>query len=298
MVKIGKHHLPIFVTLTDLSPSQIDLTTAVLPTVTAIAWEVTDLLRAYYRGNDVTVVDKGGEPQTNADRAADLHILSRLQETYGDSCGYLTEETFSGRSEPCPQDWVWIVDPIDGTKEFINKTGEYAVHIALAYQQRPYLAVVALPETEKIYRAVRGQGCAVLDRTSPGARSIQVSPHKPLADSVVIASRSHRSPALEKILANLPCQQQLQVGSVGGKVAAILEGRADVYISQSGNSAPKDWDLAAPELILTEAGGAFTNSHGQELRYNQADVSQWGCLVASSGQWHQELCDICLAVAS
>jgi 3'(2'), 5'-bisphosphate nucleotidase len=298
MVKIGKHHLPIFVTFTALSPSQIDLTTEVLPTVTTIAWEVTDLLRAFYRGNNVTVVDKGGEPQTNADRAADLHILNRLQETYGDSCGYLTEETFNGSSEPCPQDWVWIVDPIDGTKEFINKTGEYAVHIALTYQQRPYLAVVALPETEKIYRAVRGKGCEVVDRTGQGARSIHVSQNKPLADSVVIASRSHRSPALEKILANLPCQQQLQVGSVGGKVAAILEGRADVYISQSGQSAPKDWDLAAPELILTEAGGAFTNSRGQELSYNQADVSQWGCLVASSGQWHQELCDICLALGS
>jgi 3'(2'), 5'-bisphosphate nucleotidase len=296
MVRIGKHHLPIFVKFTALSPSEIDLTTAALPMATTIAWEVTDLLRAFYRSNDVTVVDKGGEPQTNADRAADLHILTRLQEKYGDSCGYLTEETFKVRSEPCPQDWVWIVDPIDGTKEFINKTSEYAVHIALTYRQRPYLAVVALPETEKIYRAVRGQGCEIVDRQ--GTRPIRISRDKPLADSVVIASRSHRSPALEKILASLPCQEQLQVGSVGGKVAAILSNRADVYISQSGKSAPKDWDLAAPELILTEAGGAFTNSLGQELHYNQADVSQWGCLVASSGQWHQELCDICLAVGS
>jgi 3'(2'), 5'-bisphosphate nucleotidase len=269
----------------------------ILPTVTAIAWEVTDLLRAFYRGDEVQVVDKGGEPQTNADRAADLHILTMLQAAYGDSCGYLTEETFSGQTAPCPQDWVWIVDPIDGTKEFINKTGEYAVHIALTYQQRPYLAVVALPEAEKIYRAVRGRGCEVVDRAG-SVKTIHVSPNKPWVDLVVIASRSHRNPTLEKILASLPCQTQLQVGSVGGKVAAILEGRADLYISQSGSSAPKDWDLAAPELILTEAGGAFTNALGQALRYNQADVSQWGCLVASNGQWHQELCEICRAVAS
>jgi 3'(2'), 5'-bisphosphate nucleotidase len=277
--------------------SHLDLTIDLLPTVTAIAWEVTDLLRAFYRGDAVQVVDKGGEPQTNADRAADLHILTRLQEICGDSCGYLTEETFSGRIDPCAQDWVWIVDPIDGTKEFINKTGEYAVHIALTYQQRPYLAVVALPETEKIYRAVRGQGCEVIDRAG-SAQLLQVSSQKPLAEAVVIASRSHRHPMLEKILASLPCQTQLQVGSVGGKVAAILAGRADLYISQSGNSAPKDWDLAAPELILTEAGGTFTNAWDQDLRYNQADVSQWGCLVASSGQWHQELCEICRTVAS
>jgi 3'(2'), 5'-bisphosphate nucleotidase len=273
--------------------SQLDLTADVLPVATAIAWEATDLLRAFYRSEDVTVVDKGGEPQTNADRAVDAHILARLQECYGESCGYLTEETYSQQSEPCKQDWVWIVDPIDGTKEFINKTGEYAVHIALTYQQRPWLAVVALPEAEKIYRAVRGRGCEVLDRQ--GAQSIRVQQQTPLADSVVIASRSHRSPGLEKVLASLPCQQQIQVGSVGGKVAAILEGRADIYISKSDKSAPKDWDLAAPELILTEAGGAFTDTEGRELQYNKADVSQWGCLVASSGQWHQELCSCCAA---
>jgi 3'(2'), 5'-bisphosphate nucleotidase len=280
--------------------SQLDLTTRVLPIATELAWEVTDLLRAYYRSNEITVVDKGGEPQTNADRAADLHILTRLQATYGDSCGYLTEETFSQGNNPSPQDWVWIVDPIDGTREFLNKTGEYAVHIALTYQQRPYLAVVALPETETLYRAVRGQGCEEIQRVGEEyrVRSVQISTSKPLTDLVVIASRNHRHPALEKILAGLPCREQVQVGSVGGKVAAILSGRADVYISQSGTTAPKDWDIAAPELILTEAGGAYTNAQGQALLYNRADISQWGCLVASNGQWQQELCDICARLAN
>jgi 3'(2'), 5'-bisphosphate nucleotidase len=293
MVRVGKHHPYTFVSSSDIS--QLNLTTDVLPVATAIAWEATDMLQVFYRDEDVTVIDKGGEPQTNADRAVDAHILNRLQRCYGESCGYLTEETYSQQLGSCKQDWVWIVDPIDGTKEFINKTGEYAVHIALTYRQRPWLAVVALPETEKIYRAVRGQGCEVLDRQ--GARSIQVQHRTPLADSVVIASRSHRSPGLEKVLSSLPCQQQIQVGSVGGKVAAILEGRADVYISKSDKSAPKDWDLAAPELILTEAGGAFTDALGRELQYNKTDVSQWGCLVASSGQWHRELCQLCAAAS-
>jgi 3'(2'), 5'-bisphosphate nucleotidase len=277
---------------------------------TQIAWEATDLLRAFYRGNEVTVVDKGGEPQTNADRAVDAHILHRLQGAYGSSCGYLTEETYRQQQEPCEQDWVWIVDPIDGTKEFVNKTDEYAVHIALTYQGRPWLAVVALPEAEKVYRAVRGEGSEVVVRDTgvPVLRDRVAGAHrqeraqqilvqqrsKSLAESVVIASRSHRSPGLEKILSSLPCQQQIQVGSVGGKVAAILDGRADIYISRSAQSAPKDWDLAAPELILTEAGGHFTNSLGKELLYNGRDVSQWGCLVASSGQWHQELCALCI----
>jgi 3'(2'), 5'-bisphosphate nucleotidase len=271
----------------------LQLASEVLTTATEIAWEATDLLRAFYRSDQVTVVDKGGEPQTNADRAVDAHILQRLQAAYGTRCGYLTEETYRQQQEPCPEDWVWIVDPIDGTKEFINKTGEYAVHIALTYRQRPWLAVVALPEVEKIYRAVRGGGTEVVTRQE-SIQTVAVSQITPLVESVVIASRSHRSPGLEKILNDLPCKQQIQVGSVGGKVAAILEGRADLYISRSATSAPKDWDLAAPELILTEAGGRFTNAHGQELLYNRPDVSQWGCLVASAGQWHREFCELCL----
>jgi 3'(2'), 5'-bisphosphate nucleotidase len=270
----------------------LQLASEVLTTATEIAWEATDLLRAFYRSDRVTVVDKGGEPQTNADRAVDAHILQRLQAAYGTSCGYLTEETYRQQQEPCPEEWVWIVDPIDGTKEFINKTGEYAVHIALTYRQRPWLAVVALPEVEKIYRAVRGGGTEVVTRQE-SIQKVAVSQITPPIESVVIASRSHRSPGLEKILDTLPCKQQIQVGSVGGKVAAILEGRADIYISKSAKSAPKDWDLAAPELILTEAGGYFTNALGQNLLYNGADVSQWGCLVASSGQWHRELCELC-----
>jgi 3'(2'), 5'-bisphosphate nucleotidase len=271
--------------------SSLQLTSEVLTTTTEIAWEATDLLRDFYRSDRVTVLDKNGEPQTNADRAVDAHILQRLQEAYGANCGYLTEETYR-QQQSCPEDWVWIVDPIDGTKEFINKTGEYAVHIALTYRQRPWLAVVALPEVEKIYRAVRGGGTELVTRQK-SIQKVSVSQMTPLSESVVIASRSHRSPGLEKILNGLPCQQQIQVGSVGGKVAAILEGRADIYISKSDKSAPKDWDLAAPELVLTEAGGCFTNALGQDLLYNRADVSQWGCLVASSGQWHRELCELC-----
>ena len=88
----------------------------------------------------------------------------------------------------------------------------------------------------------------------------------------------------------LPCQNQKAVGSIGCKIATIVEQQADVYISMSGKSAPKDWDLAAPELILTEAGGMFTHFDGTPLMYNQGDINQWGGLLASNGQYHAELC--------
>jgi 3'(2'), 5'-bisphosphate nucleotidase len=82
------------------------------------------------------------------------------------------------------------------------------------------------------------------------------------------------------------------VGSVGGKIAAIVEQRADLYLSLSGKSAPKDWDMAAPELVLTEAGGRFTHFDGQPLRYAQGDPSQWGGRIASNGPQHDALCKL------
>ena len=92
------------------------------------------------------------------------------------------------------------------------------------------------------------------------------------------------------MLQQLPYKNQKHIGSIGCKIAAIVEHQADVYISLSGKSAPKDWDLAAPELILTEAGGQFTHFDGTPLMYNQGDVSQWGGLLASNGQCHAQLC--------
>jgi 3'(2'), 5'-bisphosphate nucleotidase len=257
-----------------------------------LSWTAAAILKAYYRGSraDLDVLDKAEGPVTVADRAVDRHILAGIQSMCGDSCGYLTEETYQLGDAQLPQDWVWIIDPLDGTRDFIDKTGEYAIHIALTYQHRPVLAVVTIPESDRLYAAISGVGTWQV--TGDGVRTpVTVARSKQLTDLIVVASRNHRSKGLVKLLAQFPCQQQLEVGSIGCKIAAIVEQRADVYVSLSGTSAPKDWDLAAPELILTAAGGRFTHQNGTPLRYNQGDVTQWGCAIASTGEWHQQLLD-------
>jgi 3'(2'), 5'-bisphosphate nucleotidase len=270
-----------------------DLTLAtILERTIELGWTAAAILKSYYRGSNeqLEVLDKAEGPVTVADRAVDRHILDGIQAMCGDSCGYLTEETYQSEDLQLPQDWVWIIDPLDGTRDFIDKTGEYAIHIALTYQHRPVLAVVAIPETDRLYAAIAGGGCWKL--TADGARkSVCVARAKPIAELVVVASRNHRSENLVRLLAQLPCQQQREVGSIGCKVAAIVEHDADVYVSLSGSSAPKDWDIAAPELILTEAGGKFTHQDGRPIEYNRGDVSQWGCLIASNGEWHQQILD-------
>lgn len=119
----------------------------------SVGWGAADILRSYYHGkeNQEIDVDKKDGPVTTADLATNRYILEKLQTSFGnEDFGYLSEETHQGE-EPVPQPWVWIIDPLDGTRDFIDKTGEYAIHIALAYQGRPLLAIVAVPESEKLY---------------------------------------------------------------------------------------------------------------------------------------------------
>jgi 3'(2'), 5'-bisphosphate nucleotidase len=258
-----------------------------------VGWGAAKLLRSYYNGTaknpDLDVQYKQNEPVTVADVAVSQYILSQLQEAFGDEeFGYISEETYKSQQSKDPAKLVWIIDPLDGTRDFIDKTGEYAIHIALVQDTRPILAVVAIPEAEKIYYATKGGGTFV--ETVDGSHPLKVPADKPIEDLTIVVSRSHRNERLEYLLKNLPCQKQKAIGSVGCKVTAIVEQQADIYISLSGKSAPKDWDMAAPELILTEAGGKFTHFDGTPLEYNTGDINQWGGLLASSSQDHEILC--------
>jgi 3'(2'), 5'-bisphosphate nucleotidase len=261
----------------------------------SLGWGAAAILRSYYRGEAegatgaLAIQDKKEGPVTAADLSVNQFVLDKLEAVFGDGFGYLSEETYKTRSEPLPQDWVWILDPLDGTRDFIDRTGEYAFHLALTHLGRPVLSVVACPELNKLYYASLGGG-AFVETPDGTITPLCVSENGSIADLTLVVSRTHRDDRFNQLLRQLSSQKQLAVGSVGGKVAAIVDRRADLYISLSGKSAPKDWDMAAPELILTEAGGQFTHADGSPLRYNTGDVNQWGCLIASNGTCHEQLC--------
>ena len=120
---------------------------------------------------------------------------------------------------------------------------------------------------------------------------MRLSGRRALSELVLVASRNHRDQRLEQLLVALALGDTKAIGSVGGKVATILRGETDLYISLSGKSAPKDWDMAAPEAVLRAAGGAFSHADGRALAYNSGDVRQAGCLIASHGPAHAELCE-------
>ena len=267
----------------------------ILTIACSVGWGASYLLRSYYDGDinsgNLEIQNKKDGPVTAADVAVSHYILERLQTNLGnEDFAYVSEETYNlqiaGQQN---QPWVWIIDPLDGTRDFIERTGEYAIHIALVNEGRPVLAVVAWPEAEKLYYAKLGSGTFVETRDGK-VTPLRVSERNVIEDLTLVASRTHRDQRFNHLLQQLPCRNQHYVGSVGCKIATIVEQQADIYISLSGKSAPKDWDLAAPELILTEAGGQFTHFDGSPLKYNQGDVSQWGGLLASNGHCHAALC--------
>ncbi|MBD2361435.1 3'(2'),5'-bisphosphate nucleotidase CysQ [Anabaena minutissima FACHB-250] len=271
----------------------------ILAIARAVGWGAADILQSYYHGTatdpNLDVQYKQNEPVTVADVAVSQYILQKLQAALGnEDFAYISEETYKSKIDTdtnSAPDWVWIIDPLDGTRDFIEKTGDYAVHIALVKAHRPVLAVVAVPEKEKLYYATKGGGTFVETRNGTVPLQLLSSNNtKSIEDLTLVVSRSHRNQRLDYLLQNLPLRHQKAVGSVGCKIATILEQQADIYISLSGKSAPKDWDMAAPELILTEAGGQFTHFNGNPLQYNTGDINQWGGLLASNSQHHHILC--------
>ncbi|MFY8149474.1 MAG: 3'(2'),5'-bisphosphate nucleotidase CysQ [Prochlorococcaceae cyanobacterium] len=279
---------------------------ALLQELRRLSWGAADILRAYARGEQpphdfprALSVDDGGEgPVSAADLAVNRWLLEGLANAFPSAdWTLLSEETAREQlreGEPLQAEWLWILDPLDGTKDFLQGTGEYAVHLALVRGGRPVLGVVLLPEMEELWIGWLAEdgapGRAWRENRAGEQFPARLSERRDLSELVLVASRNHRDQRLEQLLEALALGDTKAIGSVGGKVATILRGETDLYISLSGRSAPKDWDMAAPEAVLLAAGGAFTHADGRPLSYNDGDVRQAGCLIASHGVSHGELC--------
>ncbi len=279
---------------------------ALLVELRRLAWGAADILRAYARGLQppfgfpaaLAVQEDGEGPVSAADLAVNRWLLEGLAQAFPQApWTLLSEESvkeLAHPGEPLAAEWLWILDPLDGTRDFLQGTGEYAVHLALVQHRRPVLGVVLLPEREELWFGLLppdGEGGQAWREDRQGQRQPpQLSERSRCEDLVLVASRNHRDPRLEALLARLAPASSRAMGSVGGKVATILRGESDLYLSLSGRTAPKDWDMAAPEVVLRAAGGAFSHADGSPLTYNSGTWLQAGCLVASHGRVHGELC--------
>jgi len=228
--------------------------------------------------------DKYAEPVTEADRVANEMIVNSLRREFPDD-GILAEESVDDETR-LQKNRVWMIDPIDGTSGFIERNGDFAVQIGLAVAGESVLGVVYQPFHRILYRAVKEGGCWVEYGNTAPTRTI-VSAQNDFREMTLAVSRSHRSPRMSRVVETLDVKKEVQRGSVGVKVGLIVSRDCDLYIHLSPRT--KEWDTCAPEIILREAGGGFTDIFGRPFIYNKPDPRNLNGIAATNGVVHQNV---------
>ncbi len=218
------------------------------------------IIKVYNQDFDVEYKEDQS-PLTLADKRSNEVIVEGLKKAFP-TYSILSEE-FSDDESRLQNDWCWIVDPLDGTKEFVKKNGEFTVNIALAYQHRVVLGVIYVPVTGEVYYAVKGQG-AYYEKNGK-VQAIRVS------DAVeqirLVCSRSHPSERLQKLIeANKDLISEIISAGSAIKGCLIAKGGAEVYYRFGPTM---EWDTAAMQCIAEEAGGIFRQMDGSEMLYNR-----------------------------
>ena len=230
-----------------------------------------EILQVYNNSENIDVTVKTDDsPLTEADRRAHNLIVAQLQEQTPD-IPVLSEESDQVSFEERRQ-WqrFWLVDPLDGTKEFIKRNGEFTVNIALIEGGEPTLGVVHVPVTGVTYAGVVGAGATMTgggDSRPITCRAIQPGQ----SELKVVASRSHPSPELEVLLKKLQDQfQDMELVSMGSslKICLVASGEADLYPRLGPTS---EWDTAAAHAVLAAAGGKIVDPEYADLRYNSKE---------------------------
>jgi 3'(2'), 5'-bisphosphate nucleotidase len=240
---------------------------SLLPEVRAlVAAAGSAILEVYATAHDVEY-KADDSPITRADRAAH-DILSAGLQRLTPGIPVLSEESSDGHEAAVRHGWeqFWLIDPLDGTKEFINRNGEFTVNVALIRGHRPVLGIVAAPVLDVVYYGAEGLGAHVARGAATGT---PIHVRKPAAAPlVVVGSRSHRGDSLDAVLARLGPHEMRPMGS-SLKFCLVAEGAADFY-PRLGPTC--EWDTAAAQAVVEAAGGAVTTLDGQPLRYNERDT--------------------------
>ena len=213
-------------------------------------------------------VDYKGErdPITEADRRVNELLVTRLRESFPDD-GIVAEET-ADRSDALRRGRCWYVDPLDGTKEFISKNGEFSVMIGLAIDGKARLGVVYKPVGDKLYRGVVGD--SAFREEGANTFALAVTPEHEPKELRLVVSRSHRSKSTDALVKKLGITNERKSGSVGLKIGLLTEREADLYVHLSKHSYA--WDACAPDAILRAAGGVFTDVDGKDFVYGGTEL--------------------------
>ena len=266
----------------------------------SLSWEAADILLYYAniikkleQKNEILKNKNNDDPVTLADLEVNELIINRINQTYQDTnWEILSEENFKIQSNYFNNvDWLWVLDPLDGTKDFIQGTQNYAMHLALNYKRKPYIGIVLIPEKDELWISYEEK--IWCENRDGNIRKQNMSETNILEKMTIVTSKNHRNQKLKDLIEKINFKKTILMGSIGCKVASIIRGERDIYIALSlpGKTAPKDWDFAAPEAILKAAGGSITNIDNEELVYGSTDLKHSGIIIASNNKKnHKRIC--------
>ncbi len=270
--------------MTRQTPS-IDRNDAVERMITAAAEASEIILRIYAEGFDVDYKSKD-DPVTKADREANALLVDRLARAFPGTPIVAEEsdpKTFEGYSKARD---VFFVDPLDGTREFVARNGEFCIMLGLAEAGRATAGVILLPTERRVFAAALGVGAFEIRDGGPRT-PLHVSREATLARAHVVVSRSQRPAELEGAEAALGVGRMTMLGSSGVKGVRVASGEADIY-AHPGRGGML-WDLCAPDAIVTAAGGKMTDGDGNAFDYTTSELRSLNGMVASNGLLHDAI---------
>ncbi len=259
---------------------------SLVETLDGVAREAAALIRTVYATNFEVDFKAPRDPVTEADRQANTLICERLAALFPGVPIVAEEsepESFDGYRSA---ERIFFVDPLDGTREFVARNGEFVVMIGLVEGDRALAGVIHAPELGVSWLGEVGKGAERVD--AGGVRTpIAVTEVNALSESRIVGSRSHRNPALERALAGLGARELVALGSAGLKAAEVARGAADAYVAP--HYAGKRWDACASDALIHAAGGKLTNSSGESFDYRSATLDNDRGIVASNGRLHEAI---------
>lgn len=256
-----------------------------LESIIKLAKEAGEVIMENY-SKDFEVDFKNGDkydPVTSIDKMCDKLIRERVAKMYP------SDEILSEENEDIPLNYsnrVWMIDPVDGTKEFVARNGQFCIMIGLCVDGDPVLGVVYAPVKKKIYFAEKGKG-AFLQKNNKKIK-LSVSKQDFLSKSSLITRNPHGgNRPLDKPVGSLEVKDFIHYDSVGLKLGLIAEGEADLHINS--NFRTSKWDTCAPQIILQEAGGKLTDVYGSKLNYKKEGVRWQNSFIASNKRLHDNI---------
>ncbi len=240
----------------------------------------------YYRKGSPVEFKNGLEPVTQADRECQETVVKALRRSFPED-SILSEEAVD-HAHRLGQKRVWIVDPVDGTQEFIEGILEFVIMIGLSIDGAPRLGVLLQPGSGRLYVGVPGYGSFLIAHGQ--SRGLRVSARSKIQEMPVVLTRRHLTPFMAEIVERIGFTRAVRMGSAGLKAALLAEQGADCYLFTS--LGMKEWDMCAPAAVLLAAGARLTDCWGAPMVFNQSDVRLSRGFIASNGPQHDHIVEV------